>query len=98
MVLKKVTIIILEKFYYDRISLTIIVILSWTLVFLFSWAFLIDFSFFMPHLSHRKAVCQWYETQVHRDLIIKASQTYMYTTPTATHFEQTVQMNDTGPG
>ncbi len=56
----------------------------------------------MPHLSHREAVWQWYETQVYRDLIIKASQTYMYTTPTATRvpvtdFEQTVQNNVTGP-
>ncbi len=56
----------------------------------------------MPRLSHREAVWQWYETQVYRDLIIKASQTYMYTTPTATRvpvtdFEQTVQNNVTGP-
>ncbi len=56
----------------------------------------------MSHLSHREAVCQWYETQVYRDLIIKASQMYMYTTPKATRvpvtdFEQTVQNNVTDP-
>lgn len=51
-------------------------------------------SFFMPQLSHREAVCQCYETQVHRDLIIKASQTYMYTTPTATHALWTNSANE----